>query len=200
MRRAPYLLPLVLLCAFSAITCATYKQDLDRSRKHYEDNQVDQARKNYEENQYEKALALLRVLEHDIDSFSPGEQAQYAYLRGMTDYRLSQSSRLSQQPTQGSSVADPRKDYRSNSRHWLGVAQAIEKVTPGGLTPDEKTRMGDALNDLNKDVWGGADSLEGAAGASSATPAASGAPDAAPPGSGAPVAPLGAPPATPPAK
>lgn len=182
MRRVPYLLPMLVLCAFGAITCATYKQDLDRSRKHYEDNQVDQARKNYEENQYEKALALLRVLEHDIDSFSPGEQAQYAYLRGMTDYRLSQSSRLSQQPTQGSSVADPRKDYRANSRHWLGVAAATEKITPGGLLPEEKQRMTDALNDLNKDVWGGADAIESDAGApDAAAPADSASPGVAPP-------------------
>jgi len=182
MRRVPYLLPMLVLLGFGAVTCATYKQDLDRARKHYEDNQVDQARKNYEENQYEKALALLRVLEYDTDSFSPGEQAQYAYLRGMTDYRLSQSPRLSQQPQQGSSVADPRKDYRSNSRHWLGVAAAVEKVTPGGLTPDEKTRMGDALTDLNKDVYGGSDSLDVDAGApdaaASATPEA---PEATPP-------------------
>lgn len=183
MRRLPYLLPLLLLPALGAIACSTYKQDLDRSRRHYEDNQVDKARANYEENQYEKALALLRVLEHDIDSYTPGEQAQYAYLRGMTDYRLSQSSRLSQQPTQGSSVADPRKDYRSNSRHWLGVAQAIEKVTPGGLTPEEKQRLGDALTDLNKDVWGGADLPVGDAGApdaAAAAPESSAAPAAGP--------------------
>lgn len=158
MRRLPYLIPLLVLCVFGAVTCATYKSDLERARGHYQDNQVDQARKNYEENQYEKALALLRVLEYDIDSFTPGEQAQYAYLRGMTDYRLSQSPRLSQQSS-GGGIVDPRKDYRANARHWLGVAAATEKVTPGGLTPDEKQRMGDVLTDLNKDVYGGAESL-----------------------------------------
>lgn len=175
MRRLPYLLPLLVLCVFGVATCATYKQDLERARNHYQDNQVGQARKNYEENQYEKALALLRVLEHDIDSFTPGEQAQYSYLRGMTDYRLSQSPRLSQQ-TSGGGVADPRKDYRANARHWLGVAAAIEKVTPGGLTPDEKQRMSDVLTDLNKDVYGGAESIpseaEGDAGADAAPAAA----------------------------
>src|SRR3712207_3611789 len=94
MRRLAYLVTTISLCAVGAVTCATYKQDLERSRGHYEGTSVDQARKDYEENQYEKALALLRVLEHDVDSLPPGEQAQYAYLRGMTGYRLSQSTRL----------------------------------------------------------------------------------------------------------
>jgi hypothetical protein len=186
MRRLPYLLPLLVLCVFGAVTCATYKSDLERARGHYQDNQVGQARKNYEENQYEKALALLRVLEHDIDSFTPGEQAQYSYLRGMTDYRLSQSPRLSQQ-TQGSAVADPRKDYRSNARHWLGVAAAIEKVTPGGLTPDEKQRMSDVLTDLNKDVYGGAESLPEGDADAGADAAAAAAPEATPSAPAAPA-------------
>lgn len=155
MRRLAFLIPTVSLCLFGAVTCATYKQDLDRARAHYEGKTTEAARKDYEENQYEKALAILRVLEDDIDSFSPGEQAQYAYLRGMTDLRLSQSSRLSQTSTQGGGVADPRLAYRANARHWLGFAAAVEKVTPGGLTNDEKQRLSDAMTDLNQDVFGG---------------------------------------------
>jgi hypothetical protein len=120
--------------------CTTYRQDLDRAKKHYD------------ENQYEKALALFRVLEPDIDSLSDGEQAQYAYLRGMTDYRLAGLSLAAQVP---GGVADPRKGFRDNSRHWLAVAAAVEKNTPGGLTGDEKKRLEDALTDLNKDVYGG---------------------------------------------
>lgn len=176
MRRFAFLIS-ISFCALSAVTCATYKQDLERARKHYENPQVEQARTSYEENNYEKALALLRVLEYDIDSFSQGEQAQYAYLRGMTDYRLSQSPRLAQQG-QGEArlqagtagASDPRQGYRSNARHWLGVAQAIEKVTPGGLVPDEKQRMADALTDLNKDVYGGAEALPGGADADAGAP------------------------------
>lgn len=125
--------------------CATYRQDLDRAQKHYE------------ENQYEKALALFRVLEPDIDSLSDAEQAKYAYLRGMTDYRLAGLALASQVP---GGVADPRRGFRDNARHWLAVASAVEKNTPGGLTGDEKTRLTDALTDLNKDVYGGIESVD----------------------------------------
>src|SRR5512139_1309424 len=127
--------------------CATYRQDLERAQKHYE------------ENQYEKALALFRVLEPDIDSLSDAEQAKYAYLRGMTDYRLAGLALAASVP---GGVADPRRNFRDNARHWLAVAAAIEKNTPGGLTGDEKKRLGDALTDLNKDVYGGIESVEDA--------------------------------------
>jgi hypothetical protein len=119
--------------------CATYRQDLDRAKTHYEANE------------YEKALALFRVLEPDMDSFSDGEKAQYAYLRGMTDYRLADLA------NPGSGVNDPKKDFRSNARHWLGVASAIEKQTQGGLSNDEKARLAEVMTNLNKDVYGGAD-------------------------------------------
>jgi hypothetical protein len=144
------------------VGCATYRADLDRARAHYE------------KNEYEPALALFRVLENDMDSFSAAEQTQYAYSRGMTDYRLAALA------NQGNGVADPKGSFRANSRHWLAVARAVEKETPGGLTGDEKQRLDDALVDLNKDVYGGGDSATPAptaAVASSATPSA-GAPPA----------------------
>jgi hypothetical protein len=56
--------------------CATYREDLNRGQRLYE------------ENQYEHALAIWRSLEHDTDSLSFNDQARYSYLRGMTDYRL----------------------------------------------------------------------------------------------------------------
>lgn len=129
----------------STFGCATYHDDLVRARAHYDSNQ------------HEKALAIFRVLEADIDSLSPDEQAQYAYLRGMTDYRLAGSSLASNVP---GGAADPKKGYRTNARHWLAIAAAIEKETPGGLKPDEKTRLEESLNDLNKDVYGGAEAIE----------------------------------------
>lgn len=129
----------------STFGCATYHDDLVRARGHYDANQ------------HEKALALFRVLEADIDSLSPDEQAQYAYLRGMTDFRLAGSS-LTNNVSGG--AADPKKAYRTNARHWLAIAAAIEKETPGGLKPDEKVRLEESLNDLNKDVYGGAESIE----------------------------------------
>jgi hypothetical protein len=129
----------------SSFGCATYHDDLMRARAHYDGNQ------------HEKALAIFRVLEPDIDSLSPAEQAQYAYLRGMTDFRLAGSS-LAANVTGG--AADPKKGYRTNARHWLAIAAAIEKETPGGLKPDEKVRLEEALTDLNKDVYGGAEAID----------------------------------------
>ena len=129
----------------STFGCATYHDELVRARAHYEGNQ------------HEKALAIFRVLEADVDSLSPGEQAQYAYLRGMTDFRLAGSSLTS---NVSGGAADPKKAYRTNSRHWLAIAAAIEKETPGGLTPDEKKRLEESLTDLNKDVYGGADAVD----------------------------------------
>jgi hypothetical protein len=119
--------------------CATYRQDLERAKTHYEANE------------YEKALALFRVLEPDMDSLSEAEKTQFAYFRGMTDYRLAGLA------NPGSGMSNPKQDFRSNARHWLGVASAIEKQTQGGLSGDEKQRLSDAMTDLNKDVYGGAE-------------------------------------------
>lgn len=161
MRRPATLLFPVLLLAFggalAAEGCATYRQDLERARAHYD------------KNEYEAALALFRVLEPDVDSFSTGEHAQYAYSRGMTDYRLAALA------NPGTAVADPKASFRANARHWLAVAKAIEKETPGGLTGDEKQRLEDALTDLNKDVYGGGDTHDADAGA---PPAKAATPDA----------------------
>jgi hypothetical protein len=103
--------------------CATYRENLYRGQRFYE------------ENQYEKALAIWRVLENDTDSLSKNEQSRYAYLRGMTDYRLG---------------------FRADSRHWLAVAKAIDQEHHGGLSPEWKERLEESLDDLNKDVYGGA--------------------------------------------
>jgi hypothetical protein len=72
-----------------ASACATYREDLNRGQRLYE------------ENQYEHALAIWRALEADMDSLSRTDQARYAYLRGMTDFRLK---------------------FRSDARYWLGIA------------------------------------------------------------------------------
>lgn len=132
---------LSLALSMASTSCATYRQDLERARSHYDANQ------------YEAALALFRVLEPDMDSFSEAEKTQYAYFRGMTDYRLSGLA------NPGSSVSDPKKGFRDNARHWLGIAAAIDKKTPGGISGDEKQRLNEALLDLNHDVYGGAEAL-----------------------------------------
>ncbi|MFO0754937.1 MAG: hypothetical protein U0359_00480 [Byssovorax sp.] len=135
---------IALTLALGLGACATYRQDLARARAHYDANE------------YEKALALLRVLEPDQDSFGDAEKAQYAYTRGMTDYRLASLANPG-------GVSDPKREFRSNARHWLAVSMAIEKQTPGGLSSEEKDRLTTALEDLNHDVLGGADTDAGPA-------------------------------------
>jgi len=104
------------------VSCATYREDLNRGQRLYE------------ENQYEHALAIWRLLESDTDSLSFNDQARYAYLRGMTDYRLG---------------------FRPDARHWLAIAKAIEQEHPGGLNPEWQERLTKSLDELNKEVYGG---------------------------------------------
>jgi hypothetical protein len=117
----------VALLALSLSACATYRDQLNRGQRMYD------------ENQYENALALWRNLEPDTDSLSFNDQARYAYLRGMTDYRLG---------------------FRPDARHWLAIAKATEQDHPGGLSGDWKARTEEALNDLNKEVYGGSDTVD----------------------------------------
>jgi hypothetical protein len=117
----------VLLLAFVGLACSTYREDLHRGQRLYE------------ENQYDRALAIWRMLETDVDSLDVNDQARYAYLRGMTDYRLG---------------------YRPYARHWLGIARSIEKEHPGGLNQEWKDRLTKSLNDLNNDVYGGAERFD----------------------------------------
>src|SRR6185503_16964735 len=105
------------LSALLLLGCATYREDLNRGQRLYE------------ENEYERSLAIWRSLELDMDSLSLNDQARYAYLRGMTDYRLG---------------------FRPDARHWLAVARAVEQEHPGGLSPQWKQRLEEALADLNR--------------------------------------------------
>jgi hypothetical protein len=119
-----------LLAAVLALGCSTYREDLNRGQRLYE------------ENQYEHALAIWRILEADMDSLSLNDQARYAYLRGMTDYRLAR--------VEGGN--DERFDR--HARYWLGLATAIEKENPGGLQEHEKKRLDETLTDLNTKAYG----------------------------------------------
>ncbi len=114
-------LGLVLAVSFVAVTgCNTYSNNLNRSKEAFE------------QNQYERSLAILRALEPDENHLTVGEQAEYAYLRGMTDYRIG---------------------YQSDARHWLAVAFEIEKTNPKSLNADWKTRLDQVLEELNKHVY-----------------------------------------------
>jgi len=118
--------PLVALLVFALAGCSTYRDHLNRGQRLYD------------ENEYERALAIWRSLEPDTDSLSLNDQARYAYLRGMTGYRLG---------------------FRPDSRHWLAIAKAVEQEHPGGLTADWKARIEEALADLNREVYGGAEGI-----------------------------------------
>jgi hypothetical protein len=108
---------LLALCS-----CATYSDELSRGQTAYE------------QEQHERALAVFRALENDQSHLSAEEQAHYAYLRGMTDYRIG---------------------YKADARHWLIVAKALEAQTPNSLPSDWKSRMNTVVAELNEEVYGG---------------------------------------------
>ena len=76
------------------------------------ERELQRGQRYYERNEYESALAVWRSLDANSAALGPHEQTQYAYLRGMTDYRLG---------------------FRAEARHWLARAQAGEHLHPGGL-------------------------------------------------------------------
>ena len=125
----------VVACLAGA--CATYRNDLARAREHYKASEFD------------KSLALLRVLEDDLDSLTPSERAEYADPRGMTDYRLAELTRATEGPD------DPRAAYRMHARHWLALAAAIEKSQPQALAEADRKRLDDTLAKLNRWAVGG---------------------------------------------
>jgi hypothetical protein len=112
------LIPLALALVLAG--CNTYREELLRSQHAFE------------QNQHERALGLLRDLEDDVPRLSMPEHAQYAYLRGMTDYRMNQ---------------------RNDARHWLSIAKAYDDNSPGVLPTDWKARMKDALDEMNGVVY-----------------------------------------------
>ncbi len=115
----------IVLLGFSLvglIGCATYRDDLARGQ-HY-----------FDVNQYDNALSVWRMLERDWDSLDYAEQSRYAYLRGMTDYRMG---------------------YRADARHWLALSEAIVEKHPGGLDAQTTAQLNQALTQLNEAVYRG---------------------------------------------
>jgi len=87
----------------------------------------------YEDNQYERALSIWRELERNEGELSPTDFARYAYLRGMTDYRLG---------------------YHQDARHWLAMAKVGEREHPGGLDGAWLPRLDGALAALDRQMFG----------------------------------------------
>ena len=111
---------LALVPLFLIAGCATYRDDLHRGQRFYTDNHYDQA------------LSIWRVLEADLDSLSPAERSQYAYLRGMTDYRLS---------------------MREDARHWLALAKVQNEMNPGSLDATAVEFLDKTLTELNAEAY-----------------------------------------------
>lgn len=119
------------LLAPLAMGCATYQDELSRGERAFEASED------------ERALAIFRNLESDTGRLGDADRAHYAYLRGMTDYRIG---------------------YKAEARHWLAVAAALEQATPGSLPADWAKRMGEALKELNEEVYtAGIESLSNSA-------------------------------------
>lgn len=95
---------------------------------------LQRSEEHFQHDEHEKALANLRALEHDWTSFSVRDQARYCYLRGMTDARLG---------------------FMSDARHWLAVAQQIDKEHPGALLDKERRAADQKLGGLNEIIWAG---------------------------------------------
>lgn len=100
--------------------CATQRDQLVRSQVAFE------------QDDYDRALALLRDLERDRSSLGLQEKAQYAYLRGMTDYRLG---------------------HVKDARHWLAIAMAYDDGSAGLLPADWRKRAAKALEEMNVVVY-----------------------------------------------
>ena len=58
------------------------------------------------------------------------------------------------------SVRRRLRGFRADARHWLAVSKAVEQEHPGGLSQEWKQRLDEALEDLNRDVYGGAERFD----------------------------------------
>ena len=113
-------LGILSLLAFTVTGCTTYQDDLARGERAFEASE------------HERALAIFRSLENDTGRLSDPERAHYAYLRGMTDYRIG---------------------YKAEARHWLAIAAAIEQATPNSLPSEWTKRLTESLKELNEEVF-----------------------------------------------
>lgn len=124
-RTASTLVAWLLTLAPALVACGAYSAELQRGQRYYE------------RNEYESALAVWRSLDPNSAALGSYEQTQYAYLRGMTDYRLG---------------------FHAEARHWLARARANEHLHPGGLPSAWHERLLQTLADLERSGVGKPDS------------------------------------------
>jgi len=110
----------LVFAALATSACSTYHDQLARGQRAFE------------QNEHDRSLVILQDLEADLTRMTSSEQASYAYLRGMSDYRIG---------------------YQSDARHWLSLAKAYEDGSPGVLPADWKARTNEALTELNGIVY-----------------------------------------------
>ena len=67
---------IAFVLVFAVVGCATYREDLNRGQRLFDDNQ------------YERSLAVWRMLEPDYGALDGGDRVRYCYFRGMTDFRM----------------------------------------------------------------------------------------------------------------
>lgn len=115
--RRPWLALALLAACCAGLACAGERAALLRGQAYYEDNQ------------FERALAIWRDVERRQSDLSPSDFARYAYLRGMTDYRLG---------------------FHLDARYWLGLAQVARQQYPSALDTAWAARLDSALSDLNR--------------------------------------------------
>jgi hypothetical protein len=110
----------MLLASLALASCATYQDELASGQRAFEASE------------HERALAIFRGLEPDTSHLSSSERAHYAYLRGMTDFRIG---------------------YQAEARHWLSIAASMEQQAPGSLPEDWNKRLAESLKELNEEVY-----------------------------------------------
>lgn len=110
----------LLLGAALPLSCSTYARELGRGERAYD------------ENDYDRAEALLRALEPDLEALTPDERVRYCYTRGMSTLRLGAG-----------------RPSRGEARYWLSLASASLRAHPGALSESQRARMGTALCELD---------------------------------------------------
>lgn len=116
----------ILLSWIFAGGCATSSQDLVRARGHYT------------EAHFPEALALLRLLGDETDALTLDERVEYAFLRGMTDLRLAELSR----------VPSDAAEFRSFARQHLEEALKLSRARPDALNAESKAALERAIADM----------------------------------------------------